>query len=193
MPDRTSDLAQLARRLAEGEAQVGASEAHGILSGLVCADAVPQSLNALLELFAEPQRLSACCKKSLGETLLALLRDIHRGLGKGFTEEGFHFAPLLPEDEAPIAERAAALGAWCRGFVLGLSRGGLDRPGKLSGDGAEALRDMMAICGAREEPAFGESGECGDQTETDLAYEELRAYVKIGVQLIFDQARRPQT
>jgi len=185
MPDPHT---RLARRLAEGEAQVGASEAHGILSGLVCAAAVPQSLDALLELLAEPRHMSACRKKSLGETLLALLQDIHRGLGEGFTEEGFHFAPLLPEDDAPIAGRAAALGAWCRGFVLGLSRGGLDQPGKLGGDGAEALRDIMAICGAREEPAFGN----GDQTEADLAYEELREHVKIGVQLIFDQARRPQ-
>ena len=190
MPDRPPDLAQLARRLAEGEAQVGAAEAHGILSGLVCADAVPQSLDALLELLAEPQRMSDRNKKSLGETLLALLQDIHRGLGEGFTEEGFHFAPLLADDDAPIAGRAAALGAWCRGFVRGLSRGGLDQPGKLSGDGAEALRDIMAICGVREEPASGDSG---DQTETDLAYEELREHVKIGVQLIFDQARRPQT
>ena len=37
------------------------------------------------------------------------------------------FAPLLPSDDAALAERAIALAAWCEGFLYGLaSRGTLD-------------------------------------------------------------------
>ena len=43
--------------------------------------------------------------------------------------------PLLPDDEAPLADRADALSQWCQGFLYGLGSGTASDPGKVSSRG----------------------------------------------------------
>jgi yecA family protein len=73
-----------------------------------------------------------------------------------FAAQDFGFELLLPDDDAPLADRAEALVGWCRGFLGGF---GLAAPASdaLSDEAAEALQDMGRIAAS------------------DLAYEESEA------------------
>lgn len=103
------------------------------------------------------------------------------------------FAPLLPGDDAVLAERLEALGQWCGGFLAGLAAG-LARRGAGSLEDCpeevrEIVRDFAAI--ARVDPlstgagaAAVDTGErrAGESEEADLV--ELEEFVKVGVLLI---------
>ena len=153
-----------------------AAEAHGLLAGLLCMDAGVQCGvwlgRALGPQADEPQP---------GErALLVRLFDETR---RQLVDFDFSFAPLLPDDDCLLEERAIALGEWCRGFLLGLgySAQGAGRPGECE----EILRDFVEI--TRLDPqASGEADEA--------AYAELAEYVRVGVQVIQSQLfpRSPQ-
>ena len=53
--------------------------------------------------------------------------------------------PLLPDDEAPLSERAEALCLWCQGFLYGLGSGTTADPGKVSTEAGEIIRDFTEI------------------------------------------------
>jgi uncharacterized protein len=90
------------------------------------------------------------------------------------------FAPLLPEDEAPIETRAAALGAWCQGFLYGLGTSSLSDATALPGDVGEVVRDLTEIT-----HVAADSAESLESNEG--AYAELVEFVRVGVQLLFDE------
>ena len=64
---------------------------------------------------------------------------------------------LLPTDDAPLPERAAALGEWCRGFLsgFGLAR----REYAMSEEASEVLRDLAAISQVQDALEESEDGE----------------------------------
>jgi hypothetical protein len=64
---------------------------------------------------------------------------------------------LLPTDDAPLADRAAALGQWCQGFLtgFGLNAGGKD----LSTEAKEVLQDLAAISQVQDALEESEDGE----------------------------------
>ena len=94
-----------------------------------------------------------------------------------------HTAPLLPDDESALAQRAEALALWCHGFLAGLVVGGVDLAGDPSGLSAELnelVRDFAEISRAGAEAE--EAGESGDRSLT-----ELIEYVRVGAQCIFEE------
>jgi uncharacterized protein YgfB (UPF0149 family) len=90
------------------------------------------------------------------------------------------FAPLLPQDEQPIDTRATALGLWCQGFLYGLGASSLNDATQLPGDVGEIVRDLGEI--TRVGVDTGESLESNEG-----AYAELVEFVRVGVQLVFDE------
>ncbi len=82
------------------------------------------------------------------------------------------FAPLLPDDDEPLAERATALAQWCQGFLYGLGTGRLNSIDELPGEVGEIVHDLTEI--SRATP--GEE----DPTEDDeQAYAELVEFVRV--------------
>ncbi len=168
LPAQTFDGLQ--RILMQAHALTDAAEAHGTLVGSLCA--------------------TRC---TLGDWLAEILPD---GRAEGLTAEDLRavfdstsgalvdgamdFQPLLPADDAPIAERTSALGEWCQGFLYGLGAGvAVPDADSLQGDAAEVLRDMTAITQVDVDPADG--------TESnEAAYAELVEFVRVGVQLLYD-------
>ncbi len=91
------------------------------------------------------------------------------------------FAPLLPTDDAPIGDRTLALGEWCQGFLYGLGSGvAVPEASGLPGDAAEVLRDMTEITHVDVDPE-------DDLESNESAYAELVEFVRVGVQLLYDQ------
>ncbi|MGH8355595.1 MAG: UPF0149 family protein, partial [Pseudomonas sp.] len=87
---------------------------------------------------------------------------------------------LLPSDDAPLAERAAALGQWCQGFLGGF--GLTARDAALSGEAVEVLQDLAAI--AQVQDALEES----EDGESD--YMEVMEYLRVAPLLLFTECTK---
>lgn len=77
---------------------------------------------------------------------------------------------LLPTDDAPLAERAVALGEWCQGFLSGFGLNCRDSS-MLSTKNREVLQDLSAI--SQVQDALEES----DDGEND--YMEVMEYLRV--------------
>lgn len=168
--------AALTRLLERAGAYGDPAEYHGTLSG-VCAAAKegdPQSWTA--------QALAAASSDAPPDAashqpLIDVAREVHEMLG----DHEFGFMPLLPEDDAPISERVAALARWCEGFLYGLTLADSEAMQALKGDAGEALEDFSKLTRASSHRTVSETDE--------QAYAELVEYVRVGVQLVFEELR----
>ncbi len=87
---------------------------------------------------------------------------------------------LLPTDDAPLTERAIALGEWCQGFLSGF---GLNyRDNALSTEGKEVLQDLAAI--SQVQDALEES----EDAETD--YMQVMEYLRVAPLLLFTETKK---
>lgn len=151
-----------------------AAEAHGLLTGMLSASmAAPfeDFVNELLEDEQDPQ--DALLRESVHEW-----KQLYDEVKSELYDPDMGFEPLLPNEDVPLANRLAALGEWCQGFVYGLGRAGL-KPETLKGDSAELLRDFAEISRISQH---------SDETEEDeAAYFELVEFVRVGVLLINEE------
>ena len=165
----------VAQALTAGGSTVHAAEAHGCLVGALCARRVYLPAEWLEELLPEaPEQAS---NPALATGPLQELFERSRAVLEACEME---FEPLLPPDEAGLAERVEALGAWAQGFLYGFGAAGPFPRGALPGDVAEVLSDFAEV--ARAGAVGSESAEV---EETALA--ELIEFLRVGVQLIYDE------
>ena len=171
----SSPFTDLRDTLARAGTVCGPAECHGTVCGALCAG-VDRGEEWLTHLLDEATGGSAGLKDCRSQ--LMALRDLSRGLLQAGTLE---FTPLLPDDETGLAERTAALGEWCQGFLYGMGLAGERlRLDALPDEAGEVLRDMGQIAQA------GFEGDAeGDEDEA--AYAEIVEYVRVGVQLIFEE------
>ena len=169
------DYDALAHALAGLGLQQSAAEYHGALAGMVCAGA---PLRWDLGLATDEAQATGAAAEAGRQLLGELAQQVEGEL----SAEDMPFSPLLPDDEAPIEDRAAALGDWCQGLLLGIaSKPGLDASG-LSDDAQEMLRDLTEIARAK-------TTEDVEAQIDEAAYAELVEYVRVGAQLFFFEFR----
>ncbi|MCC6075011.1 UPF0149 family protein [Pseudomonas sp. GCM10022188] len=149
---------------------VSPAELHGLLLGRTCAGA---GFDADLWLAAAAEVLDAAPDERLRQALVGLQEMVRSDLEGG----ELSLVLLLPADEAPLAERAAALGQWCQGFLAGF--GLTARQGKLSAEANEVLEDLAAI--ARIEESLEES----EDGESD--YMEVMEYMRVAPLLLLSE------
>lgn len=169
----------LAHALEQLGLQQSAAEYHGALCGLVCAGA---PLRWDLGLATEDAQASGATLEA-GQ---ALLRDLAQQVEADLNAEDMPFAPLLPDDDTDIAERADALGDWCQGVLFGIANKPGLQPETLSDDAQEMIRDLTEIARAKADQAAGDDPEA--QID-EVAYAELVEYVRVGTQLFFFEFR----
>jgi uncharacterized protein len=161
----------LQRALAQSRAVTDAAEAHGTLVGSLCASRCSLG-DWLAEILPEGR-----AENTAADSLRAVFESTADALGDG----AMSFAPLLPTDDAPIGDRTLALGEWCQGFLYGLGTGvAVPDAAGLPGDAAEVLRDMTEITHVDVDPE-------DDVESNESAYAELVEFVRVGVQLLYDQ------
>ena len=102
----------LQRIFEEQDADLGASEAHGIATAMLCVAEQADSRRWLDELFADSNQPDA----EQQHALLKLFDETRQAL---YDDTDFSFDLLLPDDE-PIADCAEALRCWCQGFLFGI-------------------------------------------------------------------------
>jgi uncharacterized protein YgfB (UPF0149 family) len=169
----------VARLLHEAGVSTGASEAHGIITGVLCApDGARVAWQTLIlgRKFKGGQETSA----ALSQQLAALHRSTYAHLNGVECD----FAPLLPGDGHGLAEQIEGLSDWCRGYLYGLHAGGVQDAQALSGDAGEIVRDITRISEAELDTTLA------DEEET-RALVEIVEYLRVGVQLVFEELQPP--
>lgn len=122
---------------------------------------------------------------------VAILLEALAARTSGALEAGdMSFSLLLPTDDVALELRADGLSLWCQGFLHGLGAGGEpDQSHSIFKDGAihEIIEDFSQITRAvhRDDAAADETG-----AEGEAAYMELVEYVRVSVQLVFEEMHR---
>lgn len=171
------DYWHIQRSLAAAHALADAAEAHGTLAGALCA-LVPYRLEDwLAEILPEgvdyPDTENA-------------LRSLYEETVAALSGPSMQFELLMPDDDRPLQERTRALTSWCTGFLYGLGSNGAADPERLPGDLGEIVRDLTEITRADVDADDG-----AEANEAALA--ELVEFVRVGVQLVFDELEPART
>jgi uncharacterized protein YgfB (UPF0149 family) len=162
------------RALAAGGSAVRAAEAHGCLCGALCARRVYLPSEWLEEILADPDDETSV------DVDAGPLADLHERSGADLAGIEFEFSPLLPDDDVPIQERVAALGEWCQGFLYGFGSAGTIPPSALSEEVQEFIKDVAELTRVDADGA-------DDADAEEEAYAELVEYIRVGVQIVYDQ------
>jgi hypothetical protein len=173
------DYDRLRDSLANVGAVVAVAELHGGVCGALCASDARAAERWLRDCL-DDQRLeppTAEVARELDELVGASLRMLG--------DEDLRFEPLLPSDDSPLEERVQALALWCHGFLAGL---GATAPGLASARGADlgALHEILRDFGEISRAGVTED-EVAGQDEADFALAEVHEYVRVGVQLAYEQ------
>jgi uncharacterized protein YgfB (UPF0149 family) len=161
----------VAQAFADGDSSVHAAEAHGCLCGALCVRrsfTLADWLDDVLPDADAQDASSAVLGATYAHTVEAL-----RGAD-------MEFAPLLPDDDEPLAQRVEALSAWCQGFLYGFGAAGSGVRLAMPDDVDEVLADVAQISRA------GEVGSESEQIE-EGAYAELVEYLRAGTQLVYEE------
>jgi uncharacterized protein len=174
------DYSQAQAGLGAETAGTAAAEAHGTLCGLLCAEVEDLPETWIQNTLADAEEYSFGGSHDARSMLEAIYAATVTTLEGGELE----FRLFLPDDEAPLEERANALAAWCNGFLYGLAVRGLKPIEELPEDLREILSDISEIgrAGVAEEEI---------EEEGEGALTELVEYVRVAVQLVHDECRIP--
>ena len=159
------------RVLRDARALQEPAEAHGTLAGALCSSSDYGIIEWLHEILPDDSPEDEALQSSV-------LQNVYDSMVRTLAGNEADFAPLLPDDEVPLAERADALSAWCQGFLYGLGSGPASDPAKVSTEAGEIIHDLTEI--THVGVAADEQNE-----ENELAFAEVVEFVRVGVQLLF--------
>jgi len=163
---------EIVRALEDLSSSVAASEGHGYLCGVLCTRAHYPLESWLEEMVPEEEKRARADRQTLDLLFTDTWQALHSGL--------MTFELLLPDDDAPLPSRVSALSQWCQGFLYGFGTGQPAGLKALPADVSELLRDLTQIGRAILELEEGDE-------EEESAYAEIVEYVRVGVQLIYDE------
>ena len=169
-----ADFYEVDRALKSLDCDIGASECHGVLCGMLCSSKDFQLGGWLSHTLGYQDEMQA-------EELAAMasISELFKQTLSGLDAEDFSFILLLPEDEYPLATRVEALGAWCRGFLSGFGLSDIKNIKLLSEDTQDYLRDLHDI--GKVNPADLEA----DESENALF--EVQEYARMGALLVREE------
>jgi hypothetical protein len=187
----TFEYETLRDSLAHSGAIVELAELHGGVCGALCGGGPPAAERWLDDCFKDQD-------VTMAEDVQAPLREIVGVSWRTLDGKDLAFEPLLPDDESPLDEQVQALGLWCHGFLGGL---GASAPDVARGPVLKRRTDTAASPVAIDEIVadFSEISRVGlsdddtvDRNQADFALAELKEYVRVSVQIVFDDllARR---
>jgi len=146
------------------------AEAHGTLAGALCSSRDYGLMEWLREILPDDSPDDAALQSSV-------LQNVYHSMVRTLVGNDADFQPLLPDDEAPLVERADALSLWCQGFLYGVGSGNTPDPGKVSVEAGEIIRDFVEIAQGIDADEQNE--------ENETAFAEVVEFVRVGVQLLF--------
>ena len=176
MTNEVFDCEQIETVLQNLDADIGPSELHGTLCGLLCATSNTQADNWFVSLVPEIDS-NNLLQKEAKQTLMLLYEETQQHLNDPTCD----FQLLIPGDYAELATRTISLGDWCQGFIMGFMMSGIKDFRKLPENSAVVAQDIVEIAKIGSEYN-------SDNTEDDAeALEELIEFVRVGVMLINEE------
>jgi len=166
-PDTDDRYEALDRSLRASNFDGSAAQAHGIACGLVCRNIKSTELDKL------STHLSLTDDASIS-ALESLIEMAERDLNQA----GFGFDLWLPDTEA-LDKLSPAMADWSQGFIIALMHDGADIRTQLSEELNESVQDIIEIAGLEQA--------AGDSTEDELAMVEIREYLRMATQLIYEE------
>ena len=151
------------------------AELHGGISGALSVGGLPAALGWVRQCYADGEYEPASADEEH-------LRMLVQTTLEAFEAAELKFEPLLPEDEAELAQRVEALALWCHGFLAGLAVGGLHAEAQLSQELEEIVGDFAEISRAA---LVAEERTAARDSEFDFV--QLAEYVRVGAQLAFEE------
>jgi len=164
----TDSIEKFENVLRQNGLDLSIAQVHGTLAGLVClghSEGNFQQWNHLLV----PQHPT----QSLLDTIFTLIYFTDHCL----ESPEFKFRPILCSATG-LLERVESLGDWCLGFSIGLDLQSIKQIKTYSEDAKHFLSDIAEI-------SLVEA--LTDDNESERAFYELEEYVKVGVQLIYEE------
>lgn len=147
------------------DAGLSAAQAHGMATGMLCANQQAQSSEWLTELFR-----NAAPAADEDKAVLVRLFEETRNL---LASDEFEFDLFLPGDDALLTEQVEALTYWCQGFLWGM--GFSHAASDLSREAREILKDIVEFTRLDTEAE-------GEQDESDFM--EITEYMRSAVLLL---------
>jgi uncharacterized protein len=161
--------AEINSLLRQSEIEYSAAEAHGLATGILCANQQASSDAWLKELLPDecslPPQYSGLLVKFFNITRSTLISD------------EYAFNLFLPDDNQALAKQAEALQSWCRGFLFGVSLTGKSAVNNVK-NGREILKDIAEFT-KLDTDAEGEDNE--------QAFVEITEYLRAAVLLLRDE------
>ena len=159
------------RVLRDARALPEPAEAHGTLAGALCSSRDYGLIEWLREILPDDSPDDEALQSSV-------LQNVYDSMVRTLVGNEADFEPLLPDDDAPLAERADALSLWCQGFLYGL------------GSGAARIRRRCPPRRARSSATSPRSRTSASMPasrtkRTRVAFAEVVEFVRVGVQLLF--------
>lgn len=152
----------------------GASEAHGLLTGLACRGVTTQQLANKIYLFQVESDDAA------GE-YLTLLEGLFELIIRDLNSSQPTFDVLIPEDDDPLILRVDELTNWCGGYIQGFCHDGDHLIRQRSIEAQEMIQNIMDISGMQ----LGHTEIEAEEQERALT--EVEEFLRIGIQFIYDE------
>lgn len=162
---------ELERQLTTLNAEMAATECHGVLCARFCVELRPDPADWVHEVIGKQDSNNlqvAACQESLAYLYHHTELAFHAAL------EGFVL--LLPDENKELSVRLQALVDWCSGFVSGLGLIGLQIDDDLDPTVKELVQDFMEM--TRMEV------DVDDIDENEAAFTEIEEYIRVGVMTI---------
>ncbi len=170
-----SDYVSVDAALRRAESGIEASECHGSLCGVLCAQRTfdPQPWAEYVLGTCDPD--NAYVPETQQE-----LAELCDSAIYALNDPEFGFQPLLPSDDESLQYRTQAVSQWCQGYLEGLRLGGIPHPDQLEGDAGEVVRDLFEISKAAR-------FKVDDTDENEADFAELVEYLRAGVRLVYEE------
>lgn len=177
MPTRF-DYDRLAEDFARYDMTPSAAEVQGMLTGLI-ATGTPADSDELLTLMSD----LAYDSNPMPAGLKQLIQQQAEQVQSSLASADMDYQPLLPEDQAPLADRLQALAGWVQSFLVGF---GVNQASiaNASSDLREALDDMVEIAKLEFDVEEG--------NETEKAYFEIAEYLRVSAMMCFSELGKNQ-
>lgn len=176
MADIEVEYESLEQHLADAGVVTSLAELHGGLCGALCAGGIAATQRWVDDCLDE-WRLTE--SETVGKALHGLELDAWRKL----SSPDMSFEPLVPSEDQPLDAQVRGLALWCHGFVTGLGVGG--RKAGVACPKSETVDEITKDFSEISRAALGDDDE--DDASAGFALAELKEYVRVGVQLVFEE------
>lgn len=155
------------------------AELHGGLCASLCVGGLPAA-DAWTDAWLSEGEASGSARE--------LVHELEQESWQSMSAAEFALELILPDDDTDLAERVAALAAWCHGFVSGLGVAGLslkDHSPSVRGELEEIIGDFGEISRA--------STDVEDVVEGGFQLASIVEFVRAGVQIVFESLSDQRT